>query len=103
MFLDPQERWSRHCSGVAVDVTLVDLEGRPMKLPTAHDEHSDAAYYQYSGTDPEVKRNVTLLQKAMEAEGFSMIPMEWWHFDDFKHFYNPPPTVFASQLELSLP
>lgn len=103
MFLDPQERWSRHCSGVAVDVTLVDLEGRPMKLPTAHDEHSDAAYYQYSGTDPEVKRNVTLLQKAMEAEGFSMIPMEWWHFDDFEHFYNPPPTVFASQLELSLP
>ena len=43
------------------------------------------------------------IQKAMEAAGFSMIPMEWWHFDDFEHFYNPPPTVFASQLELSLP
>lgn len=103
MFLDPQERWSRHCSGVAVDVTLVDLEGRPLKLPTPHDENSDAAYYQYSGGDPEVKRNVTLLQNAMEAAGFSMIPMEWWHFDDFEHFYNPPPTVFAKDLGISLP
>ena len=103
MFLDPQERWSRHCSGVAVDVTLVDLEGRPLKLPTPHDEHGDAAYYQYSGTDPDVKHNVTLLQNSTEAVGFSMIAMEWWHFDDFEHFYNPPPTIFASQLGLQLP
>lgn len=103
MFLDPKVAWSRHCSGVSVDVTLIDLEGREQRLPTSHDEASDRAYFQYSGNDPVVKRNLEVLQGAMAAEGFSMIPLEWWHFDDFEWFYNPPPAVFAKQVGLTLP
>ena len=103
MFLNPKQGWSRHCSGVAVDVTLVDLEGREQRLPTSHDEASDRAYFQYSGDDPVVKHNLTVLQSAMEAEGFSTIPLEWWHFDDREWFYSPPPAVFAKQVGLTLP
>ena len=103
MFLDPRVGWSRHCSGVAVDVTLIDLEGREQRLPTSHDEAGDRAYFQYSGNDPVVKRNVDILQSTMAAEGFSTIPLEWWHFDDKEWFYSPPPAVFAKQIGLALP
>ena len=103
MFLDPKVAWSRHCSGVAVDVTLVDKKGREQRLPTYHDENSDEAYYQYSGNDPEIKSNLERLQSAMSAEGFSMIPLEWWHFDDYEHFFNPPKPVWAKDIGLTLP
>lgn len=103
MFLDPKVAWSRHCSGVAVDVTLVDTKGREQRLPTYHDENSDEAYYQYSGNDPEIKKNLALLQRTMAAEGFSMIPLEWWHFDDYEHFFNPPKPLWAKDIGLTLP
>ena len=103
MFLDPKLGWSKHCSGVAVDVTLIDLEGREQRLPTSHDEAGDRAYFQYSGDDPVIRHNLATLQGAMEAEGFSTIALEWWHFDDKEWFYNPPPAVFARQVGLELP
>ena len=103
MFLDPRMGWSRHCSGVAIDVTLIDLEGREQRLPTTHDEFSERAYFQYSGSDPVVKHNLDVLQSTMAAEGFSTIPLEWWHFDDQEWFYSPPPAVFAKQIGLTLP
>lgn len=103
MFLNPKLGWSRHCSGVAIDLTLTDQFGRELALPTHHDEASDRAYYQYSGDDPFIKRNLEVLQGTMAAEGFTTIPLEWWHFDDQEWFYNPPPAIFAKDLGLALP
>jgi len=103
MFLDPKVGWSKHCSGVAVDITLIDLAGNELRLPTAHDENSRKAYVQYMGNDPEIKRNLLLLQNTMCEEGFTTIPLEWWHFDDYEWFETPPPPVFARQIQLALP
>jgi hypothetical protein len=32
-----------------------------------------------------------------------MIELEWWHFDDHEHFFNPPPVVWAKDIDLDLP
>jgi len=39
----------------------------------------------------------------MAAEGFSMIPLERRHFDDYEHFFNPPKPVWAKDIGLTLP
>ncbi len=103
MFLDPRVGWSRHCSGVAVDLTLIDLEGREQRMPSSHDENSDRAYFQYSGGDPVVKRNIEVLQGTMKSLGFTTIDLEWWHFDDADCWTRPKPEVWARDIGLHLP
>ncbi|MCB1076356.1 MAG: M15 family metallopeptidase [Verrucomicrobiae bacterium] len=77
----PSDGLSMHCYGLAVDVTLVNASGIPQRMPSAYDEFSDRARRDYAGPDPEIRRNVTVLQQAMIQAGFRSIPDEWWHFD----------------------
>ena len=103
LFLDPKEDWSRHCSGTAVDVTLVDLNGHEQRMPTSHDEGGERAHYAYSGNDPVIRDNLAMLQHAMADSGFSLLVSEWWHFNDLAFLNCPPPPVSASQRGLQLP
>ncbi len=80
----PSDGLSLHCYGIAVDLTLVTADGRPLKMPSKFDEFSDKAASNYQGNDPEVKANVERLQRAMRNAGFRIIESEWWHFDDLK-------------------
>ena len=73
---------SRHNRGCAVDVTLCDLEtSRPVPMPSGYDEMTSRSYPYFAGAAPDESRNRDLLRKAMEAEGFTVYPTEWWHFD----------------------
>ena len=73
---------SRHNRGCAVDLSLYDLKtGEEVKMPSGYDEMTKRAYADYAGgTDQERERRATLRQ-AMEKEGFTVNPEEWWHFD----------------------
>jgi D-alanyl-D-alanine dipeptidase len=78
---DPQ-KGSRHNRGCAVDVGLYDLRtGKDVAMPSAFDEMSDRAAADYKGGTPEQRRTRALLRAALEKEGFSVNPDEWWHFD----------------------
>lgn len=103
MFLNPRIAWSQHCQGTAVDVTLVDLTGRPLALPTGHDDATISAYFQYSGDDPAVKANITVLQRAMQDAGFRLLDSEWWHFNDAAYVSRGLPPIYARDLGISLP
>lgn len=71
-----------HPRGAAVDVTLVDSEGRELEMPTGFDEASPAAS-PTSGLGTEAaRRNVLILQRAMRGAGFQPFKLEWWHFND---------------------
>jgi len=73
---------SNHNRGAAVDVTLVDSDGRELPMPSAYDEFSERAHRDYMAAAPEALKNRQTLQQAMEKEGFVGLSTEWWHFDD---------------------
>lgn len=73
---------SNHNRGAAVDVTLVDKDGRELEMPSAYDEFSERAHRDYAGASPAALKNRKILQDAMEKEGFIGLRTEWWHFDD---------------------
>jgi D-alanyl-D-alanine dipeptidase len=85
---DPKEG-SKHNRGCAVDLTLYDLRtGAVVQMPSGYDEMSERAYADYSGGTPEQRERRAILRRAMEKEGFTVYPQEWWHFDykDWKEY-----------------
>ena len=73
---------SRHNRGCAVDLTLYDLKtGQAVEMPGVYDEMSHRSYPGYAGGTSRQRWYRDLLRRAMEAEGFSVNPSEWWHFD----------------------
>jgi D-alanyl-D-alanine dipeptidase len=73
---------SRHNRGCAVDLTLYDLEtGKPVPMVAGYDEFSDRASADALRGTSRQRWHRALLRRAMEAQGFAVIPNEWWHFD----------------------
>jgi len=71
---------SRHSRGAAIDVGLVDNDGNPVTLPTAHDDFSKAAHRKNAKKSAGAAELATL-DAALTAEGFKGMPTEWWHYD----------------------
>lgn len=72
---------SNHNRGAAVDVGLVDGQGRDLPMPSAYDEFTERAHRDYAGGTSEESANRKMLEEAMEKEGFKGLTTEWWHFD----------------------
>ena len=84
---DPRKWWSKHCSGRAVDVTLIDLKTHAeMSMPSRFDDFSQRAASKYTGDDPQIRKNLALLKSTMRRAGFIGIAMEWWHFANSKNY-----------------
>ncbi len=85
---DPKEG-SKHNRSCAVDLTLYDLKtGKAVQMPSGYDEMSERAYADYKGGTAEQRERREILREAMEKEGFTVYPQEWWHFDykDWKEY-----------------
>lgn len=75
-------RGSRHNRGCALDLTVIDLRtGQELRMPTGFDSFKKEAWPSTPVSDPEVRKNRTLLINAMEKHGFKVNSSEWWHFD----------------------
>ena len=74
-------RGSRHNRGAAVDVTLVDRNGKELEMPTAFDNFTERAYRDYKGGSVQSRKNRQVLEAAMKKYGFIPLATEWWHFD----------------------
>jgi len=78
---DPAEG-SKHNRGCAVDLTLYDLKtGRPVEMTGRYDEMSTRSYADFVGGTSRQRALRQILRAAMEAQGFTAYPQEWWHFD----------------------
>jgi zinc D-Ala-D-Ala dipeptidase len=80
---------SRHNRGCAVDLTMYDLKtGRAVEMPSLYDEMSERSAPTYTGGTAEQRARREQLRAAMESEGFTVNPDEWWHFDykDWKKY-----------------
>ena len=80
---------SRHNRGCAVDLSLYRLsDGQLIDMPSVYDEMSERAYPTYTGGTAAQRQMRDFLRAAMEKEGFTVYPFEWWHFDykDWKQY-----------------
>jgi D-alanyl-D-alanine dipeptidase len=87
-YLADPERGSIHSFGMAVDVTLLDEQGRELDMGTRFDdltERSHPALERHMLERGELSEvhvaNRGLLRAAMVHAGFVGIQSEWWHFD----------------------
>ncbi|OYU98886.1 MAG: D-alanyl-D-alanine dipeptidase [Burkholderiales bacterium PBB5] len=86
-FADPV-RGSIHSFGMAVDVTLLDAQGRESDMGSGYDEMSlrshpmlDAEHLALGVLTAAQVAERGWLHAAMARGGFRAIPTEWWHFD----------------------
>ncbi len=82
IFVADPARGSRHNRGAAVDLTLYDLStGEPVGMVGGYDEFSDRSFADYPGGTSLQRWLRELLREAMEEQGYTVYPWEWWHFD----------------------
>jgi D-alanyl-D-alanine dipeptidase len=81
-FVADPAKGSKHNRGCAVDLTLYDLSsGKPARMPSLYDEMSARAAADFPGGTPAERARRKVLRTAMEAHGFAVYELEWWHFD----------------------
>ena len=78
---NPAVNKGRHTRGTAVDLTIVDFDGRELEMPSGFDDFTERAHSDFQGISEEAKKNRALLKSVMEKHGFEQFPFEWWHFD----------------------
>lgn len=72
---------SSHSRGVAIDVTLVDDEGRELDMGTDFDTMTDLSHHFHADVAAAAQRNRLLLLALMSEAGFRRIDSEWWHYE----------------------
>ena len=80
---------SRHNRGCAVDCSLYDLRtGKEVEMPSPFDDLTVKAAANYTGGTAGQRSARRTLRTALESQGFSVNPVEWWHFDyrDWKEY-----------------
>jgi zinc D-Ala-D-Ala dipeptidase len=86
-FVANPEKGSMHNYGVAVDVTIVDKNGKEIDMGFTPFYKSDMEIYigyarfKSFGLNKMQKENRELLKGIMIKAGFSPLSYEWWHFD----------------------
>ena len=88
MYLADPARGSIHSYGMALDVTILDPQGRELDMGTGFDDMTDLSHpaleegFVAAGKLGEQQvDNRRLLRGAMFGAGFVGISTEWWHFD----------------------
>lgn len=83
---DPR-KGSMHNRGSAVDLTIVDSQGKELEMGTPYDYFGVEAYINYTNLPQKVLANRKLLRDVMVANGFRTTSTEWWHFSYTKAAY----------------
>jgi D-alanyl-D-alanine dipeptidase len=86
---NPYKNGSKHNRGAAVDVTLVDKNGKEVEMPSGFDEFSARASRNNPSMSAAAAKNLKLLTDALTKNGFKSISTEWWHFDDASYANYP--------------
>jgi len=88
MYVADPEAGSIHNYGFAVDLTLLDAQGKEVDMGTPFDSFDPLAQPQLEERfliagklSGEQVANRKVLRAAMTKAGFIQLPVEWWHFD----------------------
>ncbi|PTX08000.1 D-alanyl-D-alanine dipeptidase [Capnocytophaga leadbetteri] len=72
---------SKHNRGAAVDLTLVDAQGKELNMGTPFDFFGKEAHHTYTQHSKEVLENRKLLKETLDKFNFKSIYSEWWHYE----------------------
>jgi zinc D-Ala-D-Ala dipeptidase len=77
---NPNKSGSIHNRGAAVDITLIDKDGKELDMGTQFDHFGEEAHHAYTKLPDTVSSNRILLKEIMEKSGFKAQNSEWWHY-----------------------
>ncbi|MFH7018711.1 M15 family metallopeptidase [Flavobacterium sp. FlaQc-47] len=77
---DPK-KGSIHNRGGAVDISIVDINGKEVDMGTPFDFFGIRASHNYTMLSNEVKSNRKYLKSIMIKNGFNSFDSEWWHYN----------------------
>lgn len=87
-FVSNPKNLSLHNMGAAIDLTILDLQGRVLDMGAGFDDMRHIAYPIYEDSflrtgqlSSMQLKNRKILRNAMQAEGFRQLPTEWWHYN----------------------
>ena len=84
-----------HTRGIAVDVTLIDADGKQLPMPSEIDDLTEKAHRKdYDKLPENVRANILLLEEIMDQAGFEQFKFEWWHYN-LKGWQNYSPLAFS--------
>jgi len=72
---------SIHNRGGAVDLTLVDADGKELDMGTAFDHFGIEASHDYKKLGNQILKNRKLLKETMQRHNFKIFESEWWHYN----------------------
>lgn len=85
----PDRKWvadpaygSVHNRGAAVDVSLADIGGAPLLMPSHFDEFGPNSRHGATGVPLQARQNALILKTTLEEAGFKSLADEWWHYSD---------------------
>ena len=79
-YVTPPAKGSMHSRGAAVDLTIVDANGKVLDMGTPYDFFGKEAHTDNNNLPAKVLANRQLLRETMATVGFKGIRTEWWHF-----------------------
>lgn len=71
-----------HLNGLCVDITLVNMDGTPVPMPSDFDDFSGRAGLSCKTIPENQRQNAEYMRDVMESVGFQGYEAEWWHFYD---------------------
>jgi D-alanyl-D-alanine dipeptidase len=84
---------SIHNRGGAVDISLVDSQGKSVDMGTDFDFFGEKASHLYQDLPKNVLQNRKLLKSVMISAGFNSFDSEWWHYNLKAGLKNPVSNV----------
>jgi D-alanyl-D-alanine dipeptidase len=79
-WIAPLEIVPPHCTGGAVDLSIINAENTYLNMGTPLDVFNEKTISDHPGLTQEQKKNRDMLFKAMNSAGFINYPLEWWHW-----------------------
>ncbi len=79
-----------HDRGTAIDMSLIDKNGKIVDMPTPMHTFTEAAARSSAAMTDEQRKNMDYMMDVMVSCGFDYINSEWWHFQDVNTKYYLP-------------
>ena len=81
LYVADPKKGSIHNRGGAIDITLVDFDGKELNMGTSFDHFGIESSHDYQNLSTEILKNRKLLKEIMLKNNFKSFDSEWWHYN----------------------